>query len=193
MSTPARCARSTPCESGNMSRIATPQADPPEVSSDGSPPEYSLPAEDRPSFGPGQTATWARGCMLALLFAACGDEKPDVARSQQAPLSPESQQIVQSLNALDPEGVAGRSHQYRLQSTCLLVVEERLHGKRKGETEVPLRGLVTKVIPYIDGSGFGLKGQAPGGPSSLDLFDSKSEATAAKAGELVAQLSARCA
>jgi hypothetical protein len=131
--------------------------------------------------------------MLALLLAACGDEQPKVARSPQAPLSPELQQIVQSLNALGTEEVAGRSHQYQLRSACLLVIEERLHGKRKGETEVPLRALVTKVIPYIDGSGFGLKGEVPGGPSSLDLFDSKSEATAAKAGELVTQLSARCA
>lgn len=131
--------------------------------------------------------------MLALLLAACGDEKPEVARGQQAPLPPESQQIVQSLDALGIEEVAGRSHQSRLQSACLLVVEERLHGKRKGETEVPLRALASKVMPYIDGAGFGLKGQVPGGPSSLNLFDSKTDATAAKAGELVAQLSARCA
>jgi hypothetical protein len=131
--------------------------------------------------------------MLALLLAACGDEQPKVAAPPHAPLPPESQQTVQSLNALGTEEVAGRSHQYRLQSTCLLVVEERLYGKRKGETEVPLRALATKVIPYIDGSGFGLKGQAPGGPSSLDLFDSKTEATAAKAGELIAQLAVRCA
>jgi hypothetical protein len=72
-------------------------------------------------------------------------------------------------------------------------VEERLDGKPKGESEVPLRALTTSVIAYMDGSGFGLKGEAPGAPSSLDLFDSKSEATAAKAGELVAKLSARCA
>jgi hypothetical protein len=160
------------------------------VSSHRSPSAHPRRGADRPSSG--GVAASAQACALALLLAACGDEQRKPAAGPQAPLSAEQQQILRSLNELGTEDVAGRTHQYELRSECVLVVEERLHGKRKGETEVPLRGLSTKVIPYIDGTGFGLKAQAPGGPSSLDVFDSKSEAPAVKAGELLAQLSARC-
>jgi hypothetical protein len=129
----------------------------------------------------------------SLALAACGDPAPPPARPPAAPLPAAQQTVIDALNRLGLEDVSGRTHAYEFQAPCTLIVHERFQGRPKAGLPVALKGIEVRVLEYVAGAGFGLKGSVPGVPGSVDLFESKLEATANEAGELVRRLAATCA
>jgi hypothetical protein len=134
-----------------------------------------------------------RAIVLAALVtaAACGDP-PATAPPARDALRPEQHAILETLNRLGAEEVAGRSHAYGFRAPCSLVVVERLDGRPKAEADLPLKGVELEVLEYVGDRGFGLKGSVPGRPGTADLFESRHEAVAQQAGELIARLAATC-
>jgi hypothetical protein len=127
-----------------------------------------------------------------LLLAACGDAKPPPPPAPSAALSPEQRTVIDTLNRLGQEEVAGRTHAYEFQPPCTLVVHERFEARPKPGVPVALKGIEVRVLEYVAGAGFGLKATVPGTPGSFDVFESKHDATAKEAGELVRRLAATC-
>jgi hypothetical protein len=126
-----------------------------------------------------------------LLLAACGDPKPPPP-APSAALSPEQRTVIDTLNRLGQEEVAGRTHAYEFQPPCTLVIHERFEARPKPGVPVALKGIEVRVLEYVTGAGFGLKATVPGAPGSFDVFESKHDATAKEAGELVRRLAATC-
>jgi hypothetical protein len=139
-------------------------------------------------------AAQIRAAALAgtLLLAACGDPKPPPPPAPSVPLSPEQRTVIDALNRLGQEDVAGRTHAYEFRPPCTLVVHERFEARPKPGVPVALKGIEVRVLEYVAGAGFGLKASVPGAPGSFDVFESKHDATAKEAGELVRRLAATC-
>jgi hypothetical protein len=152
-----------------------------------------VPSEVSPgaASAPGRRGLAAAAALLALILAGCGKtEQPPPPPA--AALSAEQQTVLQALNRLGEEQVSGRSHRYDFRPPCTLVVHEQLDGKPKPEAQVPIKGIELRVIEYVAGRGFGLKGAVAGRPGSVDLFESAAEANAKEAGDLVGRLAAGC-